>query len=182
MLTLVPGNNVRGTRQFAPRAARGFTLIELMVVLAIVAISVAVVSLALRDPTLDRLERDATRLAALLEMARAEARTTGLPVSWVPLGASGDIAPAADPQTGAAAAQFRFIGLSAKTALPSGWLDGRVQAQVIGGTRLRLGPEAILPAQRVMLSLDAERIEVASDGIEAFAVVSAAAAATAARP
>ena len=148
---------------------RGFTLIELMVVLAIIAIGIGVVALALRDPTQDKLERDAMRLAALLEMARAEARATGLPVTWVPTGAE------REPTPGAAelSPRFRFVGLSAKTALPSHWLDPRVQAQVISGGSLRLGPEAILPPQRVLLSLERQRIEVASDGLEAFAVVAA---------
>jgi general secretion pathway protein H len=151
---------------------RGFTLIELMVVLAIVAIGVAVVALALRDPTLDRLERDATRLAALLEMARAEARASGLPVAWVPAAAAREGATGLAGQS----APFHFVGLSAKTSLPSQWLDPRVQAQVISGPTLRLGPEAILPPQRVLLSLDGQRIEVASDGLEAFGVVNAPAA------
>jgi general secretion pathway protein H len=132
---------------------------------------VAVASLALRDPIQNQLERDATRLAALLEMARAEARASGLPVSWVPTNDAQ--APAADVP----ARRFRFVGLSAKTALPTQWLDARVQGQVVGGTSLRLGPEAILPAQRVVLMLEDQRLEVTSNGIDAFAVASVGAAA-----
>lgn len=138
-------------------------MIELMVVLAIIAIGVALTSLALRDPALERLERDAERLAALLEMARAEARAGGTAVSWAPLQAPGE-------------AHFRFTGLPARAALPERWLDERVQGQVVGAARVVLGPEAILPPQRVVLRLDPHRLEVASDGLGAFAVQSATAA------
>ena len=143
------------------RFKRGFTLIEVMVVVAIIAIGAGVVSLALRDPALDRLERDGARLAALLEMARAEARAAAAPVRWVP-GREGD------------AAGFRFIG--SPTALPSRWLDERVRAQVVGGASIVLGPDAILPAQRIVLSLDAQRLELSSDGLSSFAVTNNAAA------
>ncbi|HWK82199.1 MAG TPA: prepilin-type N-terminal cleavage/methylation domain-containing protein, partial [Caldimonas sp.] len=47
--------------------ASGFTLIELMVVVAIIAIATAMASLAIRDPAADKLEQEAARLAALLE-------------------------------------------------------------------------------------------------------------------
>ena len=168
MPTLAPGSSLRRPLRDRLRTLpRGFTLIELMVVIAIIAISVAVVSLALRDPVQDRLERDATRLAALLEMARAEARASGLPVVWVPAASERDPVPGAAGMS----AQFRFIGLSAKTSLPSHWLDTRMRAQVISGANVRLGPEAILPPQRVLLSLERQRIEVVSDGLEAFNVV-----------
>ncbi len=142
----------------------GFTLIELMVVVALIAIGIAITSLALRDPTRDHLEREATRLAALLEMARAEARATALPVNWQPLpdGASAGSDP---PQ------HFRFEGLSRQSALPGHWLDARVQAQVLGAARVVLGPEPILPPQRVLLALESQRMEVASDGLSAFTVV-----------
>jgi general secretion pathway protein H len=136
-------------------------MIELMVVMAIVAIAMAVVSLALRDPALDHLERDAARLAALLEMARAEARASGLPASWAPVADS-------------SGAQFRFFGASPRSGLPDRWLDERVRAQVVGAARLVLGPEAILPPQRVVLRLDPHRLEVASDGLASFAVLPAA--------
>jgi general secretion pathway protein H len=56
-------------------------LIELMLVVAIIAIATGVASLALRDPTAAKLEQEAVRLAALLESARAEARSSGVPAA-----------------------------------------------------------------------------------------------------
>ena len=153
MPTSAPGNSLR-----AGTPARGFTLIEVMVVVAIIAIGASVVSLALRDPALDRLERDGARLAALLEMARAEARAGAAPVRWVPV------------QEGSTT-HFRFIGLPTASQLPTRWLDERVQAQIVGATSITLGPDAILPAQRIVLSLDAQRLELGSDGLSSFAVV-----------
>ena len=46
------------------RRQTGFTLIELMIVVALIAIASAVASLALRDPAATRLEHEAARLAA----------------------------------------------------------------------------------------------------------------------
>ena len=73
-----PGNSVRR------RGSRGFTLIELMIVVVLIAVASSVASLALRDPASTTLEREAARLAALLESARAEARASGLSASWEP--------------------------------------------------------------------------------------------------
>ena len=49
------------------RCHRGFTLLELLVVMAIVALVSAGVGFAMRDASLTQLERDADRLSALLE-------------------------------------------------------------------------------------------------------------------
>ena len=71
----------------ALRNARGLTLLELMVVIAIMGLATAGVSLAMRDTAGERLEREAERLAALLEAGRAASRTSGVPVRWQPTAA-----------------------------------------------------------------------------------------------
>ena len=55
--------------------------------------------------------------------------------------------------------------------MPTRWLDPQVSAQVVGGTTLVLGPDAILPAQRIVLRLADRRLELATDGLGPFAVV-----------
>jgi general secretion pathway protein H len=61
---------------------RGFTLLELLVVVAIMAIATAGVGLALRDSSRTMLEREAQRLMALLESARAQSRMSANPIRW----------------------------------------------------------------------------------------------------
>ena len=62
------------------RNAYGFTLLELLVVISIMAIATAGVGLALRDSGQTQLEREGERLAALLDSARARSRASGVPV------------------------------------------------------------------------------------------------------
>ena len=66
----------------AQTSSQGFTLLELLVVVALIAIATAGVSLSLRGSADSALERDATRLAALMETARAQSRASGLTVVW----------------------------------------------------------------------------------------------------
>lgn len=136
--------------------SRGFTLIELMVVVALVAIAAGVVSVALNDGGEARLEREAVRLSALLETARAEARASGLAVRWV-------LTPDSSER------QFRFVGLPQARELPTRWLDDAVRAQIGDGHgALVLGPEPLIGAQRVLLRLDRRSIEVSTDGLQPF--------------
>ncbi len=140
-------------------------MVELLVVIAIVAVAVAMVSLALPDGDAGRLEEEAARLGALLERARTESRVAGVPVRWQPN----------PPGSGAVdgqgrAVHFRFTGLPPRVEMPTRWLDERVSAQVVGATVLLLGPQAILPPQRVVLSLGDRRVELASDGLGPFTV------------
>jgi general secretion pathway protein H len=156
--------SARGSKPSLRRSSRGFTLIELLVVLVIIALSAGIVSLALRDGSASRLEQDGARLAALLEMARAESRVTGSAVRWVPVAeAAGDAT-----ETGV---QFRFVGMPPTQPMPTRWLDAAVTAQVLGQPFVALGPDAILPAQRIVLSLADQRLELATDGLSPFAVV-----------
>ena len=145
------------------RRAPGFSLIELLIVIAIVAVSASLMTLALRDSSASRLEEEGARLVALLEMARAEARVAGSTVRWVPVVDSAD-------------AHFRFVGISERNPLPSRWLDAGTKAQIPGGVFIVLGPDAILPPQRVVLSLGQQRLEVVTDGLAPFALAGPAAA------
>ncbi len=162
MQTSAPGNRLLRCQPPLNLARRGFTLIELLVVITIIALSAALVSLALRDGDASRLEHEGQRLTMLLETARAESRATGLAVLWIPQ---------AEGVQGPGKA-FRFVGLPAARVLPQDWLDPRVNAQVVGATSVSLGPEALIGAQRVVLRLESQRLEIATDGLGPFAVVS----------
>ncbi len=139
---------------------RGFTLIELMVVVALVAIASGLATLALRDPAQTNLEREGARLAALLESARADARASGIAVRW-------------QPRSGVADQQgFRFVGLPTSDALPENWLNEGVSAEVVGAPSIVLGPEPLIPAQRIVLSLEDHRLVLVTDGLGPFEVSS----------
>ena len=166
MPTSAPGNSARLTPRRRPLAwrtpAQGFTLIEVMVVMALIAVATALVSLALRDGTQARLEEEGARLSALLEAARTESRASGITVRWLP--GSGTESAGDDR----AASGFRFIGLPAGADLPSRWLGAGVSAEVLGAPALLLGPEPVLPRQRVVLHLEDRRLVLGSDGLAPF--------------
>ena len=159
MPTLAPGNRTSALQSARGAALRGFTLIELMIVVALIAIASAVVSLALRDPASTRLDQEAARLVALLEAARTEARASGLPASWEPRPVQ------------AGAEGYRFVGLPSSSELPSDWLNAGVSAEVVNARALVLGPEPLIGAQRIVLRLDDQRLTLATDGLGPFVVI-----------
>lgn len=138
------------------RNTRGFTLIELMVVIFIAALATSLVSLAMPDPGRHALARDAERLAALLETARAQSRRAGVAVHWQ-----------------ARPGGFRFSGLpdSAKP-LPENWLSDQTQA--LGNETVTLGPEPLIGPQQLTLTSTAVpglELHLRTDGLRPFRVV-----------
>ena len=149
MRTLAPGSPDAVT----PRQ-RGFTLLELLLVVSLVAFATAGVSLALPDPAATQLEREAQRLGALLEAGRAQARTTGVAVIW-----------RADGQ-GFVIDQVRRPWLTAGTQVRLTRLG-----QPAGGTQLALGPEPLMAAHELALTLSNRTLWLGTDGLRPFAVL-----------
>jgi len=129
-----------------------------MVVVALIAIAVGLVSLSLRDPAAAQLDREAVRLAALLETARAESRASGVALRFE-----------LPSQPGGSG--FRFVGAVGGEPLPSRWLADGVSAEIIGGRTLTLGPEPLIGPQRIVLRLGERNLTLATDGIGPFAAV-----------
>ena len=138
------------------RALAGFTLLELLVVVAIVAMASVGVGFAMRDASLVQLERDAERLSALLESARARSRVSGVPVRWHPT------------EDG-----FRFEGMSGPE-LPQQWLDPDTRVTGVAGTvLLTLGPEPIIGPQELSLissRAPGKSVRLSTDGVRPFAL------------
>ncbi|RYF75457.1 MAG: type II secretion system protein GspH [Comamonadaceae bacterium] len=138
----------------------GFTLLELIVVIAIIAMATAGVAFAMRDGDQASIDREADRLAALLEAARAQSRASGTAVRWRPV-----------------ADGFVFEGL-APGSLPQGWLVPGMSAQAAMPDgrplpALLLGPDPIIASQRVLLRFAGppqRTVNLASDGLRPFAV------------
>ena len=122
-------------------------------VVAIMAMATAGVSFAMRDSSATALEREALRLSALLESARAQSRLTGKAVVWR-----------------STANGFVFEGLLAQPQ-PQPWLSNDIRA--ILKSPLRLGPEPIIGPQSVQLaslSQPGRSLTVGTDGVRPFAV------------
>lgn len=132
--------------------SRGFTLLELMIVVAITGMASAAVAFALRDSTQTQLDREAQRLVALLEAARAESRATGVSLQWR-----------------ATPGGFEFTdGIKTR---PQRWDPTTLQAR--SETPVVLGPEPVIGPQTIRLSnSDAAGPSrwVTTDGLRAFEV------------
>ena len=151
MRTSAPGSDRAARRPAASLLQRGFTLIELLVVVAIIAIATAGVAFTLRDDSGHRLEQEARRLSALFESARAQSRTTGVPVVWH-----------------AVEGGFRFEGLP-DGSMPQQWLHQ--ETAVVQGPRIVLGPEPIIGPQQVVLgSTSGRTLRIVTDGLHAFQI------------
>jgi len=141
-----------------PGGCCGFTLLELLVVLTIVALATAGVALALPDSGAAQMQREGERLAALLDAARAQSRASGRVVRWRAAAVG-------------AGQGFVFDGQAADE-LPRYWLHGATHVRGPGAV-LWLGPEPLIGAQQVVLvnpTWPQHAVRVATDGLRPFTV------------
>ncbi len=153
-----------------PSARGGFTLVEVLVVVVIIAVLVSLVSVKLAPDARQSLREEALRLATLLEHARDEAILTGAPLAWQHtergyrfLQRAADRSWAAvdrDPSLRArelpAGVGFAAIETSAP---PPG-----AQALIV------LAPTGVSEPFRITLALGEHRVRVSSDGASAAVV------------
>ena len=168
----------------------GLTLLELLVVLAIIGLSVAGVSLSLRDSSQTQLEREAQRLIAVLEAARAQSRTSGIALIWQATPEGFVIRPAIYPAQGnnTAITSTPTSVSNPIVARTETWLTAGTQAVVstvnvsannVAPTNLVvLGPEPILAPARITLSVAAANnakaapaLTLGTDGLRPFQVL-----------
>jgi general secretion pathway protein H len=171
---------------------QGLTLLELLVVLAIIGFAMAGVSLSLRDSNQTQIEREAQRLVAVLEAARAQSRTSGIALIWQATPEGFLIRPAYAPNS-AQGGNNTITSATSNAASPIAartekWLAMGTQALVSNAAQsanntapanlIVLGPEPILAPARITLSVAVANsakpvtsLSIGTDGLRPFQVV-----------
>ena len=134
----------------------GFTLIELMVVLLVLALCSSLVVMSTRNTAQQTLEREADRLVNVLEAARAQARGNSTALLWQSNTQGYSLRALTDPESPTQVHQWYVLGTRSE---PATWV---------------ISPEPVQAAVRLSLLLEGaptERLSIATDGAASFKVM-----------
>jgi general secretion pathway protein H len=155
-----------------PRRDRGFTLIEMLVVMLIMGLCVGLVSAIARPDDRALLQLEAERLAQRLDLAAVQSRLTGKRIAWISNG------------TGYRFWQFvedagwsvvRDGDLLQTRTLPQGMLISGLQVENMslqGAMRIEFVPYGSAPSFNVDMAFGAERYAVAASPVGDVRVMS----------
>jgi len=147
------------------RSARGFTLIEMLVVMLIMGLFVGLVSAIVRPDDRAVLRVEAERLAQLLDLAAMQPRLTGRPVAWTASG-PGYLFSQFDQDTGWS--EIRDDDVLRARTLPQGMLVAGLHIENMppqGAMRLEFSPYGPPPPFNIEIAFGQERYTVAASPI-----------------
>jgi type II secretion system protein H len=148
---------LQGARKSASPNCCGFTLLEVIIVVFIVGVMGSVLAISLAPADAATTKKEANRLAGLLDMALADARSSGQSIAWVPerkgyafwqQGEDGEWSPfpahsVFRPRTLEGSVELRDVRIDASTLPPGGrvaippyGLRSRIEATLAGGSTL----------------------------------------------
>ena len=139
-------------RPVIQRRQLGFTLIELLVVLALVAIGSSLVVLSLRDSPQQQLNQEADRLVAVLENAKAQARSRSTPLLWRADAQGFSLRTLSEHEPALQTLKWLHPGTQ---VLPAEWV---------------ISAEPVQAAMQFQLTRNSSSVTLKSDGVQAFKV------------
>jgi general secretion pathway protein H len=162
-------------RNAATGRTRGFTLIEVLVVLMIMGLFVGLVSAIVRPDDRGLLRVEAERLAQLLDLAAAESRLAGKSIAWTAEGhgyrfwlMTGDAGASVDWS------EIRDTDLLRARTLPQGMMISGLEVENMrahGAMRLEFAPYSQVLSFTIEMSLGAARYAVTASPIGELRVV-----------
>ncbi|HVB49745.1 MAG TPA: GspH/FimT family pseudopilin [Burkholderiales bacterium] len=158
-------------RDRAPARTRGFTLIEMLVVMLIMGLAVGLASVIVRPDSRAQLRVEAQRLAQLLDLAASESRLSGQTIAWTADGSGYRFwRMSADSEW----TEVRDSDLLRARTLPRGMRISGLRIESMparGAMRLVFGPYGPAPSFTIELSMGTARYAVAASPIGEITVL-----------